>query len=200
MISSDIDCQIATMISSMELLPEFYEWAKNVLKRRHNEEITTRESVYYNVNKSLESAEKKRNRLLNMKIWWEFDNDYITYEKLKEEVDNEIETLKTKRDSLEKESVNWTELLETTFDFAKYASEKFKTGDIESKKLIFRSLGWNWILKDGKLEANLHDWFLPFVKYNQLQQSPLQWLEPNEKSIPISKNTEWNALITMWWG
>lgn len=60
------------------------------------------------------------------------------------------------------------------------------------KKTIFRTLGWNWTLKDGKLEANLHDWFLPFVKYNQLQLSPLQRLELTEKGISFN---ETNALI-----
>lgn len=199
LISTEIDAQIHEMIASMDIVPEFYEWAKNALKRKHSEEINTRESVYDSVNKSLESAEKKRNRLIDMRLGGEFDDDYGWYDTLKKQIDEEIEKLQIRRNELEKESIDWNDLIKKTFDFAKYASEIFKSGDIEKKKMIFRALGWNWILKDGKLEANLHDWFLPFVKYNKLQLSPLQRLEPNEKSIPISKDTEWDAVIPIWW-
>lgn len=64
------------MIESMDIVPEFYAWAKKVLKRKHGEEINARESVYDSVNKSLESAEKKRNRLIDMRLGGEFDDDY----------------------------------------------------------------------------------------------------------------------------
>ena len=200
LVSTEIDNQIKELIESIDIVPEFYEWAKNVLKRKHSEEITVRETVYDSVNKSLESAEKKRNRLIDMRLWWEFDDDYGGYEKLKKQIDEEIEKLQIRRNELERESIDWNDLIEKTFDFAKFASEKFKSWDIEEKKMIFRALGWNWTLKDGKLNANLHDWFLPFVKSKSLQLSPLQRLEPNEKSIPISKDTEWDALILVWWG
>ncbi len=76
LISTKIDAQIHEMIQSMDIVPEFYEWAKNVLKRKHSEEINTRESVYDSVNKSLESAEKKRNRLIDMRLGGEFDDNY----------------------------------------------------------------------------------------------------------------------------
>ncbi len=100
-------------------------------------------------------------------------------------MEKNIENYKIKRKELEKESVNWADLMERTFDFAKFASEKFKDGDMETKKMIFRALGWNWTLKDGKLKANLHDWFLPFVKFKEEQYSPLQRLEPTKKGISL---------------
>ncbi len=78
-------------------------------------------------------------------------------------MERNIENFKIRRKELEKDSTDWTELMERTFDFAKVASETFKYGDLDTKKKIFRSLGWNWILKDEKLQANLHDWFLPMV-------------------------------------
>lgn len=68
LVSTEIDNQIKELIESIDIVPEFYEWAKNVLKRKHSEEITVRETVYDSVNKSLESAEKKRNRLIDMRL------------------------------------------------------------------------------------------------------------------------------------
>lgn len=197
--SAMIEEQIETALASIELVPEFFDWAKWVLQRRHSEETQGRETVYESINKTLEAEERKKNRLLQMRLWWEFDDNYAEYERLKAEMEKNIENYKIKRKELEKESINWTDLMERTFDFAKFASEKFKDGDIETKKMIFRALGWNWTLKDGKLKANLHDWFLPFVKFKEEQYSPLQRLEPTKKGISLRETNAFDDWITGWW-
>jgi len=83
--------------------------------------------VYENINKILEVEERKKNRLLQMRLGGEFDDNYEEYERLKKEMEANIENYKMRRKGLENESVNWTDLMERTFDFAKYASLKFKT-------------------------------------------------------------------------
>lgn len=59
---------------------------------------------------------------------------------------------------LEKESVNWTDLIERTFDFAMYAGMPSKMG-ISRRNSSSDPSRSNWVLKDGKLQANLHDSF-----------------------------------------
>ncbi len=80
-----------------------------------------------------------------------------------------------------------------------YARDAFKNGDIEKKKLIFRSLGSNWVLKDGKLQANLHDWFLPFQNIEKFDSSPLQRLELTKKYISLGKTNAFDDQIMKWW-
>jgi len=123
-----------------------------------------------------------------MRLNGEFDGNYEEYERLKAEMETKIEQFKIKRKELEKESVDWTELVERTFDFAKLASKTFKNGNLEKKKEIFRAIGWNWTLKDGKLNANLQDWFLPFMKIKELHLSPLRRLEPTKKGISFERS------------
>ena len=197
--SDSFERQIEEAIESMEIMPEFFDWAKWALQRRHGEETQGRETVYENINKILEVEERKKNRLLQMRLGGEFDDNYEEYERLKKEMEANIENYKMRRKGLENESVNWTDLMERTFDFAKYASLKFKTWDMETKKMIFRAIGWNWTLKDGKLQANLHDWFLPFVKFRQEQLSLLQRLEPTEKGISLRETNAFYDWIPTWW-
>ncbi len=194
-----IEKQIWEMLESIEIVPEFFEWAKSVLKRRHSEETQGREWVFESVNNAIELAEKKKNRLLQMRLNGDFDGNYGEYDKNKQEIEAEIQSLQIRREELEKESVNWTDLVERTFDFAMYASERFKNGDIETKKLIFRSLGSNWVLKDGKLQANLYDWFLPFQNMEKFGLSPLNRLELTEKGINFRRSDALNDIIPMWW-
>ncbi len=122
-----------------------------------------------------------------MRLNGEFDNNHEEYERLKKEMEDNMTKFQIRRAELEKESTNWTELIERTFDFAKYAMESFQNGDIDAKKLIFRSLGSNWTLKDGKLQANLHDWFLPLKNMGDLHSSSYNRLEPNKKGIRLRK-------------
>ena len=198
--SNELWKQIEKIIESIDLDPEIFDWAKTAIKRRYSEETRGREDVYENINKTLEVEEKKKNRLLQMRLGGEFDGNYEEYERLKTEIEEKIERFKIKRKELEKESVDWTELVERTFDFAKLASQTFKNGNLEKKKEIFRAIGWNWTLKDGKLNANLQDWFLPFMKIKELHLSPLQRLEPAKKSINFERSDALNDWITGWWG
>ena len=122
-----------------------------------------------------------------MRLNGDFDGNPGEYDKNKQAIETEIQSLQIRRQELEKESVNWTDLIESTFDFAMYASERFKNGDIETKKLIFRSLGSNWVLKDGKLSADLYNWFVPFKNLQKFNSSPLQRLEPTEKGISFKE-------------
>ena len=195
----ELEKQITTILESLEVVPEFFEWAKWVLTRRHSEETQGREWIFESVNKAIESAEKKKNRLLQMRLNGDFDGNYGEYDKNKQEIETEIQSLQMRRQELEKESVNWTDLVERTFDFAMYARDAFKNGDIEKKKLIFRSLGSNWVLKDGKLQANLHDWFLPFQNIEKFDSSPLQRLELTEKGISLGKTNAFDDQIMKWW-
>ena len=134
-----------------------------------------------------------------MRLNGDFDWNYGEYDKNKQEIETEIQSLQMRRQELEKESVNWTDLVERTFDFAMYARDAFKNGDIEKKKLIFRSLGSHWVLKDGKLQANLHDWFLPFQNIEKFDSSPLQRLELTEKGISLGKTNAFDDQIMKWW-
>ena len=61
-----------------------------------------------------------------MRINGEFDNSHEEYERLKKEMEENIRNFQIRRSELEKESVNWTDLLERTFDFAELAMRKFQ--------------------------------------------------------------------------
>ena len=194
-----MESQIKEILESIEIHPEYFDWVKEVLWRRHSEETQGRELVFESVNKAIENEEKKKNRLVNMRLNGEFDDNYAEYERLKKEMEEESQKLQIRRTELERESTNWTELVEDTFDFAKMASEKFQNGDLETKKLIFRSLGSNWTLKDGKLQANLHDWFLPFKNMIDLDSPDFRRLELNKKRTSLRKTDAFDDWIWLWW-
>jgi len=195
-----VEKQIEEILNGIEIIPEFFNWSKEVLNRKYSEESTSRESIKTNIANTLESAEKKKTRLLHMRLAWEFENNYKEYDRMRLELEKEIEQLQIRKTEIAKELIDWTELITDTINFSKYASERFRDWDLETKKLIFRALGWNWILMDQKLQANLHDWFLPFIEFNKLQHGYIYTLELTEKSISYIKTDALTEWFTLWWG
>ena len=63
--------------------------------------------------------------------------------------------IKSKIDNLDKDFDEWVELTERTFKFATYAKYWFEKGDFEVKNNILKTLGSNFVLKDGKLNIYL---------------------------------------------
>ena len=53
----------------------------------------------------------------------------------------------------------WVELSERTFNFARHAHIWFAKGDIDTKRAIFAALGSHLIIKDQKLNVELHPYF-----------------------------------------
>jgi hypothetical protein len=86
-----------------------------------------------------------------------------------------------------------------TFDFIKNALKTFKNGNIDTRKIIFRSLGSNWTLKDKKLQANLNDWLLPLQKSQNSNSLISIRLEPTKKGIRLRKLDASNDRFQLWW-
>ena len=196
---ANFENQIQEILESLEIIPEFLEWAKVVLERRNAEVLNSRKWVYDSINNAIELAERKKGRLLQMRLNWEFDWIYWEYEKSKVEIEKEIQWLHIRKTEIEKENINWEEMTMDTFNFVKSVNEAFKNWDIIQKKLIFRSIGSNWILLDEKLNTNLHDWFFVIQKFNIFNSPLWQALELTEKGICFWRSDAFDDHIMMWW-
>lgn len=175
----DLERQITEILSSISIHPEFLEWAKNVLKRRHSEETETRSSVFLSLNKSIEDETKKRDRLLELYLGGSIEKE--DFNAKKHQIEAELKQLQIKRNGTEERARNWVALMEKTFDFAAHAKTRFENGDTETRKTIFLSLGSNLKLQDGKLHLDLDSCYVPFEQFNKGTLTPRPALEPRRK-------------------
>ena len=166
-----LEGQITELLSSLSIDPAFTQWGKDVLRSRHTDEIETRNTIYENLNKTLEQETKKRDRILSLYI-----DGNITKEEFdakKQETERKITILEEQRNSTEKGGKDWTNLIEQTLDFVSLARDRFENGDTETKKKIFKALGSNLLLKDQKLTLELNSWFLPLQRFFSSYRSRL---------------------------
>jgi site-specific DNA recombinase len=192
----ELERQIVEVLSSIEIHPEFVNWAKSVLHRLHDGEAKKQESVFDSLNKRIEDAKKKQSRLLSLLIAETISEE--EYKTSKSGLEQELKLLEAQRGSSNVQTQNWVEVMENTLDFVACARQRFVVGDVATKKSIFRALGSNLILMDGKLNVELNSWFQPFTKLKKLEASPLSRLEPAKKGISLRKAHAFDGEKTEW--
>lgn len=179
----DLENNVTEILSEFTIDPDFYKLGLEVLKEMHGKEATDAHRIYENQNQIKEELLKKRTNatqyLLNGTI------SESEFRKIKAELDEQIEKQTNKVSDFEGKVKKLNELTEDAFHFLKLAREIFmdKNSDLQIKKEIFSSLGWNYKLKDKKVLIDMHSWanvlkrgektLLPQIKALELMKNPL---------------------------
>ena len=144
-----LEAQIALVLKTITIPPQFHTWALNQLKKLHKEEEATRNTILESQNDQLEQCVKKINRLLDMRVQEEITVD--EYQSKKEDLTREKKRMEELIQDTQKRVDTWVERVEEFYDFAKTAYDSFKNGDIATKRDILSYLGSNLLLSDKKL-------------------------------------------------
>ncbi|OGE96813.1 MAG: hypothetical protein A3A83_02110 [Candidatus Doudnabacteria bacterium RIFCSPLOWO2_01_FULL_48_57] len=195
---NDLELQIENEIEKITILPEFRKIALDILHRANDEEVEKRSKVYESQHRTLEDIQKQLGELTGMRVRGMLtDEEYMAE---KEELQKQQIILKQHTVHTEARVDRWLELTEQTFDFATYAGAKFIHGDIQTKKEIAMALGQNFILKDGKLAYNLHEWFVPIKNdYPKLKAEYLA-SKPEKKVLSKQKSGKNSDTFSSWGG
>lgn len=190
--------QINDILENIEILPTFRKWWLEVLKDEFHSVRLEREKVI----ESLERQEKALDRKLSTLLDYLMDEtitreDYkIRSEKTKEELhttQKQLEKFKDDKDS----SIEQTEDL---CDLIVNVTEKFNTGSLKDKKMIFSFLGENFHLQDGVLSLELHPWLLPLIKQVPIIKRKYRALELTKKGSSTGILEPNSGLISLWSG
>ena len=103
-------------------------------------------------------------------------------------------------DNLSQRADRWLELTEKTFKFSVYAKENFNAGDYKTKTSILRSLGSNWVLKDGKLDITLRKQYQIIEKGKEMTKAKFPGLELTDLALNKTKKATKEAVFESWSG
>ena len=195
-IQSELEKQIIQILSRIEIHKDFVTFAKRVIREKHQDEIVAQISIRNRVNNDIETSNKQLWRLLSLLL-----DESITkaeYDEQKATIKKQIEILESQRNVQKDNTLNWVDIVENTLDFVSKAKEQFLSWDIDTKKAIFKALGSNLSLKDGKLSLELHSWFAPFGKLHGHAYGGLSRLEPIKKSTSIKNTSASSSQNSIW--
>ncbi len=192
----NIEEQIERELIKITILPQFRDWALEVLGNEHEKEVKKRTQVYETQTKAYQMKQNEMDSLTKMRIK-ELINDE-EYLKEKARIKSELEKYKSEIERTEQRAEKWIELTEQTFDFATYAHTRFLNGDVRTKREILNALGSDFEIIDGNLKIQLNEWFVPIAEsYPELEKEYLR-LEPNKNSQDKRKMEGISTIHSSW--
>jgi DNA invertase Pin-like site-specific DNA recombinase len=154
--------QIEREVMKISILPDFKNWALEILNQSNDKEVDERAKVYETQQKALAETQRQLDTLTKMRYRELIDDN--SFIKERDELKATITTLKKNLLETESRADKWLELTEKTFVFALYAHSSFLNGDIQTKKEILMALGQNYTLKDQKLVIVPNEWLKPIIE------------------------------------
>lgn len=191
-----LEVQIDNKLKEYTIIPEFRDWALEVLREEHKKEVTDREKIQKTRQRTYEDIQDNINKLIDMKL-----NDQITDKEYEIKRNNFIEDkvkIKEELDQIDSRADRWLELTEKAFNFITNLREVFKDSDTRLKKDILMALGKKITIKDGNLSIEPNEWLIPIkVKYQPLEEQFLG-LEPAESLLNTRENESLLSVCSQW--
>lgn len=186
----NLNKQIDSVLAKLTISEKFQNWAIKYLHELRKEEAGAREQTISQKQNEYERVISQIDNLLLKYTSPENESGALMSEK---EYLSVRSSLLKKKSDLEtdfqkrgEEIVDWVELSERTFNFARYARVWFKEGDLKTKRAIFACLGSNLILKDQKVAINLIKPFEIIFDGVEKIEEELERLEPLTRPMVTS--------------
>ena len=184
--------QIEREISKLTIMPEFKEWALEILNEGNDGEIEARTKIYESIESAIVENRKQQDNLTRMRYRELVNDDEFARER--KTLKAEETTLKAQLQEVDRRAADWLELTERTFVFASYAHLAFLDGDLQTKKEILTALGQNFTLKDKKLLISFNNWLIPIIsKYPDIERQ-FKALELNKTVVHNGRKEAFDLL------
>ncbi|GHT34982.1 recombinase [Endomicrobiia bacterium] len=194
----DLTKQIEAEIQKFTIIPEFKDWALEILNRENNKEIENRSQIHKTQYDTLLATQRQLDNLTKMRC-----KEMITDEEYTKErnlLTKQIAHLHQQLNEIDDRINNWLELTEKTFDFAQNARNAFINGGVETKKSILLAIGSSFVIDNGKLEITPNELLEPIAKgYKELEAEYFR-LEPEKRLDNYEENRDLQPIRVKWGG
>ena len=194
----ELEEQIDQYLLRYTILPQFKQWALDILNGQNDAEIKDRQAIYETQHKAMEDTQKELDSLTRMRYKELIDDG--TFIKERDSLKDQITRLKQQLHQTEDRSQTWLDLTEKTFHFVTYARQAFINGTLLEKREILAALGQNFSLKGKKLFIEAFEWFTCIEKAYPELEAEFKRLELDKTLTNEARNAAFASLITRWGG
>lgn len=177
----ELEQQILEEIDSIEIPPEFHQFAMNRLREDMKKQDKDTGDFIASQKKALEAISIKLQGLIDMRAAGEITSDEFAARKAS------LSQEKARLEALVSGSAGNTETVlnraEKLFSFTEDAKEKFINGTDDDRRAIFVKLGTNRTISDKKLSINLEESLLPMKRLSPVVRRITERYEPKNASI-----------------
>lgn len=191
-----VEEEIDMKLERYTILPEFRDWALEILNRSNDQEIEDRTKIYEMQHKSLTATQHELDNLTRMRYRDLIDDE--TFVKERDVLQGKIIKLKENLRATESRAEKWLELTEKTFNFATYARIRFTKGSLTEKREILTAIGQNFYIKGEKVLIEPNEWFVPIEKAYPELEAEYKRLELNKNLTEAMRNELFSQLLLSW--
>lgn len=182
----ELEAMINQELGKITILPIFREWAMEILSNSNDERIASAEAIVKSQRQRLDEITTELNNLTRMRYRDQVSDELFNSERLT--ITQERDRITSKISGLHNNQDKWIDATEASFDFMTHARDKFNRGGLAIKRDIFRALGQNFYIMDGKLALEKYKWLEVIEKNYPALEREYQRLEPKimptESGIP----------------
>lgn len=201
---AEFNKQVDKILEGLNISDRFQKWALRYLHEIRQTEAKAQENSFGATQEQLNRVNKQLDNLV-LKYTSPENSDGSIFS------DNEFKSAKSEllkqKTSFEeqlqaqgKEKVEWLELSEKTFNFARYAKIWFEKGNHETRRAIFACLGSDLLLKDQKISLTLRKPFKFIFEGLSHAEAELLKLEPLLNTENIIDYRVLSQKIPVWSG
>jgi site-specific DNA recombinase len=174
--------QIDTKLASLEIDPDFENWAMGWLKALNQHEFDKKKNENGLFQKNYQNAENRIKRLIDMRADREISKEQFFTQK--QEAERERDRCKQRLGLAEQQTQKWIDKAEEELSFVQGLCRRFEKGTIREKKFIVQKIGSNFVLKDRKLSLQAKKQYLLFKELQELSDLSL---EPRKTAFVSTK-------------
>ncbi len=175
---NSIEKRIEEELASVTILPEFHEYALDVLEEMASEEHVAMKAVEDKRQGTLKTLKTRQEELLNMRLKGLLDDE--EYLAQKKQIKSETAKIEAGLKQPQNGKGSWVELTKETFDYALYAHRKFLNGGPKVRREVLEGLaGLNCSLKDHELNIQAVEWLVPIQNDYPAIEAGYRLLEPD---------------------
>ncbi len=195
--------QFATELEQLELDKDFAEVALEALGVEKEKDQTVNKSSLEALQQALEGLNKRINNLVALKISPDnSDGSLLSDQEFgdrKRVLIFEKEQITKKLSEIDSDNPEWVELAEESFNFSIKSARRFKKGNSEDKKVIFKTVGSNPILLDQNLQFQLHYLCFQYKRGIKTMNEEKGSLEPTN-GMSNQSNLAFSQKSSLWCG
>lgn len=193
-----LERQIESEIAKYTILPQFRDWALEILRSANDNEIVQRSQQQASLQSALNGHQRELDALTQMRYRELIDDEeflrqrgflQITIKRLQEEIGK-----------TESRAEEWLETTEKVFNFAVGARDIFNSGTSDEKRGVLAALGQNPTLLDGKLMITPYKWLQPIAECYPALERTYRRLEPKKNVSGCTISNAPVKIITPWQG
>lgn len=184
--AAKLEGQFGDELTQLELIPKFAEFAFEALEIVKETDSNVTKGSQEALQTALDGVNKRINNLVALKISPDNSDGILLsdteFADRKRALVFEKEKLTQQLAQIDPNNSEWAEIAKDSFDFALFAAKRFKKGDPDDKKVIFKTVGSNPILLDQKLQFQLRYLFIRYKEGIKATNDKINRLVPTNES------------------